>query len=68
MACNTGIKSAREIINDFFSSLTKIEEIDIETVTIMQKLWGEDRLGRDELLFELEASRTRESKHDEEEA
>ncbi|MBC8507224.1 MAG: hypothetical protein H8D34_20360 [Chloroflexi bacterium] len=61
-------KNAREIINDVFSNLTKIEGMDSETATIIQRLWCEDRLGRGELLSELESSRTREGEHDDEEA
>jgi len=67
MTDKEGTKTARETINEFFSNLTKIEGMDNDTATIIQRLWNEDRLGRDELLSEFEASRTREREHGEEE-
>lgn len=68
MTSDKGMKTAREIINEFFSGLEKIEGMDKETASIIQKLWSEDKLGRDEMLSELKAARNKEGEHGEKEA
>ena len=68
MAKNESTKTAREIIDQFFSDLGNIEGIDQETAVILKNLWNEGKLGRDELLSELENARTREGNDGSEEA
>jgi len=60
MAKNESTKTAREKIDQFFSDLGDLEGIDQETVLILKNLWKEGKLGRDELLSELENVRARE--------
>ena len=62
------LNTAREVINQFFLSLEAINGMDNETATVIQKLWNEDNLGKDELLSKLEALRDKEGQHGEEEA
>lgn len=50
-------KTAKEIIDKFFENLNSLDGMDENTAAIIQKLWGEDRLGRDELLSSLEEGR-----------
>lgn len=68
MMSSNGTKTAGEIINEFISNLENIEGMDKETAKIIQKLWGEDKLGRDELLFEFKTARTKDGKYAEEKA
>lgn len=52
-------KTASEIINQFFASLKSLERMDKDTALILQRLWKEGNLGRDELLLELENERNK---------
>ncbi|MFC2055058.1 hypothetical protein ACFLV7_12310 [Chloroflexota bacterium] len=60
MAKNERTKTAREIIDQFLNNLGSLEGMDQDTALIIQTLWNEDKLGRDELLSELENARARE--------
>jgi hypothetical protein len=51
--------SASEIIEAFFRDLKEIEGMNPEVVEIIQDLWSQDRLGKDELLTALRESRSR---------
>ena len=51
-------KTAREIIEQFFDNLESLEGMDKDNAKIIQTLWKEGKLGRDELLSELEKART----------
>jgi len=68
MMSSNGTKTAGEIINEFISNLENIGGMDKETAKIIQKLWSEDNLGRDELLSELKAARNKEGEYAEEKA
>ena len=61
-------KTAREIIDLFFDNLESLQGMDKDTAIIIQSLWSEDKLGRDELLTELEKARTKEVDNGSEEA
>ena len=52
-------KNAIEIINRFFSDLGGLEGMDKDIAIAIQELWNEGKLGRDELLSELERVRAR---------
>jgi len=60
MAKNESTKAAREIIGQFFSDLEDLEGMDQGTAQIIKNLWEEGKLGREELLSELETARSRE--------
>jgi hypothetical protein len=68
MAKDDSTKTAREIIDQFFSGLEGLEGMDKDTAIILQQLWNEGKLGRDELLSELENARAREGIDDSEKA
>ena len=61
---DTNTKTAKEIIDHFFSQLEEIPDMDQKTTLLIQKLWMEDRLGRDELLSELVKSRSGKGNND----
>ncbi|MCD4674169.1 MAG: hypothetical protein K8R77_16015 [Anaerolineaceae bacterium] len=50
-------ETAREIIDHFFSELKNLEGVDQETANIIQTLWNEEKLGKDELMTALETAR-----------
>ena len=52
-------QNAIEMINQFFSDLGGLEGMDKEIAIVIQELWKEGKLGRDELLSELERARVR---------
>ena len=54
------IKTAREIIDQFFIDLVDLKGMDQNAALILLTLWNEGKLGRDELLTELENARARE--------
>jgi len=60
MAKDESTKTAREIIDQFFSDLGDLDGMDQGTALIIKNLWNEGELGRDELLSELENARVRE--------
>ncbi len=68
MTNTENLNTAREAINQFFSNLETIDGMDNETAKVIQKLWNENNLGRDELLSKLDAIRDKEGQHGEEEA
>ncbi len=68
MANTEEIKSAQEIINEFFTNLSTLDGIDDKTAAAIQKLWNEDNLHRDELLSKLKTLRDMEAQGGEEEA
>ena len=68
MAKDERTKTAREQLAQFFDDLGGLAGMDQETVHILQDLWNKDKLGRDELLAELENVRSREGKDGKDEA
>lgn len=68
MTNTENVNTAGEVINQFFSNLEAIDGMDNETARVIQKLWNENNLGRDELLSKLKALRDKEGQHGEEEA
>lgn len=50
-------QSAREIINTFFADLQNLDRMDPGVANIIQVLWNEKKLGRDELLSALNEAR-----------
>jgi hypothetical protein len=58
-------KSAKEIIDQFFSDLADLEGMDQEVAEIIQRLREEGNLGRDELLSALQTARDRGMKKNE---
>ncbi len=60
MAKDDSTKTARERIDQFFLDIEGLEGMDKETALILQRLWNDGQLGRDELLSELENARARE--------
>lgn len=68
MILNERTKTAKEIIDQFFYNLKSLEGMDQDTALILQTLWVEGRLGRDELLSELEIARARDGNDVSEEA
>lgn len=52
-------KTAGEILEQFISNLGNLEGMDQDIAIIIQSLWKEGKLGRDELWSELERVRTR---------
>lgn len=63
MAKKKTTKTASELISSFFSNLGNLEGMDNDIANVIQNLWKEGKLGRDELLSEFEQVRTREG-HD----
>ncbi len=61
-----GHPSASNIIDAFFRDLKQIEGMDPQVAEIIQDLWGQDRLSRDELLKALSESRSGGNRDDEE--
>jgi len=61
-------KNAIEIIDQFFSDLGGLEGMDKDIAIIIQGLWNEGKLGRDELLSEFERMRARTGDDDTEKA
>ena len=57
------IMTAKEIIDHFFCDLCELEGMDSKTAQIIHELWKKNKLGRDELLTELENARTSEVKN-----
>jgi len=55
--------TAREIIDKFFSELGGLNGMDQDTAFVIQDLWVKGKLGRDELLSELEKLRTKKEKN-----
>jgi hypothetical protein len=64
MDSNEETKTAKEIIDQFFNNLTTLEGMDLVTANIINNLWNQGKLNRDELLSELDKERSLKDKND----
>lgn len=60
-------KPAKEIINEFFARLHDIDGMDPDVAATIQRLWDDNKLGRDELLSALKTAREKRGKDESEE-
>jgi hypothetical protein len=61
MSINNKQKHAREIINDFICELKEIDGMNDQVAEVIQVLWKNGNLRRDELLSELKKLRDEDS-------
>ncbi len=68
MESNEELKTAKEIIDQFFNNLIHLDGMDPDTANIINNFWNQSKMNRDELLSELEKDRSRKVANDTKEA